>query len=231
MKIEKPMDKIRYALDQEKRLEVQLPIYTMDQRKYVDLLLSLYLQECGLDFLKDRLLYCLHEIAGNAHKANAKRLFFQLEDYDIRDPESYLRGMEEFKNTVSDEICRYNLLLKEQGYYVNFRFHLEGDRLRLEVVNSASLLSQEEERIQRKIEIAGQYHTITDAYPDAEDFTEGAGLGIVMIYVMIKAIGFRDFDFSVHSRRGETLSLLDLNLSSYAPQFPEDLRRYQAESL
>ncbi len=217
-----PMEKIRYALRSEKHLEIKLPIYGMEQRRYVDLLLSIYLEECGLEDLKDRLLYCMHEIAGNAHKANAKRLFFRLHDYDINDTDSYLRGMDHFKRVVSENLPHYNRILTDEGNFVGFRFHLKEGTLKLQVINSADLLPFEKERIGKKLEIAHRYSTLTDAYTVAEDFSEGAGLGIVMIHIMLRAIGFSNFSFSVDSERKTTVSTLLLDTLTCKPGFCVD---------
>jgi hypothetical protein len=217
---ETAMKKIRYALAHNKQLEVKLSVYGMPQRRYIDLLLSLYLEECGLIELKDRLLYCMHELAGNAHKANAKRLFFERSGFDIFDTAEYEEGMSRFKQTVSHDLSSYNRILTEQGYYVCFRFHLKGGTLALQVVNSARLLQTERERIASKIEIARCYTTLTDAYTVAEDFSEGAGLGIVMIHIMLKAIGFRNFSFSVDGDERKTISSLLLDVSTCRPVLP-----------
>jgi hypothetical protein len=214
------IDKIRYALDQEKPLEIALPVYGMEQRRYVDLLLSHYLEACGLELLKDRLLYCIHEVAGNAHKANVKRLFFELHNYDIHDYTHYSEGMDKFKQSVYAEIGHYNWLLETRGFSVRFRFHLKEGSLNLQVINSSRLLKVEQERIETKMEIARHYTNLADAYPSSEDFTEGAGLGIVMIHVMLRAIGFQNFTFSVYEQAKETVSSLVLDTTTCEPCFP-----------
>lgn len=215
-----PMEKIRYALEREKHLEVKLPVYGMEQRRYIDLLLAIYLEECGLGELKERLLYCMHEIAGNAHKANAKRLFFRLHDYDIHDADSYERGMAHFKQAVSENLPYYNRVLAEEGSFVGFRFHLKEGTLKLQVINSADILPFELERVRNKLEIAKRYSTLTDAYTVAEDFSEGAGLGIVMIHIMLRAIGFNTFSFTVEPEGRRTVSTLLLDTLTCEPSLP-----------
>ena len=212
------MEKIRYALEHGKRLEITLPAYTMEERKYLDFLLGLYLEACGLSVLHDRLLYCLHEIGGNAHKANLKRVF--LEEYE---------DMSLFKDLVSKNLGRYNRRLEQRGNWIRFRFHLKEDTFILQVINNEALLPEEAVRIREKLAIASRYQSLSDAYPAAEDFSEGAGLGIVMIHVILKGIGFSEFSYSVETKKNSTVSSLSLNVATCSPISPSNTSCVGAE--
>ncbi|HZK20617.1 MAG TPA: HDOD domain-containing protein, partial [Treponemataceae bacterium] len=99
------------------------------------------------------------------------------------------------------------------GYYVKTIFHVKNDLIRIETRNNAALTRFEFKRIHDKIARAHQYKNINDAFSQVLDETEGAGLGIVIMILMLEKINVSDENFIVLSENGETIVriLLPLN--------------------
>ena len=69
---------------------------------YIEEILGVYLDKFGQSELKDRIAYCMRELAVNAKKANTKRVYFSEKNLDINNPDDYVKGMESFKQETLD---------------------------------------------------------------------------------------------------------------------------------
>ncbi len=205
-------DTVEFAIKNSKVLSLTTFSYFVKERRCIDKILSMYLSEIGADELQNKLSYCIHELAGNAHKANTKRVYFKKMGLDINDPEDYLKGMKSFKDSVISNMEQYHNDLKEHGLFLKFYFRKKDSVLKLAIRNNVSLTPQETEKINDKLAAAAVSTNLAATYPEVEDFTEGAGLGIVMIYHMLRNMGFKDPGFKIYSQGNQTVSALELNL-------------------
>jgi hypothetical protein len=203
-------DRVHEAIAQSKTLTVKTITYLPHERAYVDKILGAFLDVAGMTSLKNNLSYCIHELAGNAKKANTKRLYFQEKKLDINSAPDYDAGMRGFKQDTTDRIDEYLEKLKEAGLYVKFQFRKIRNGVRVSVRNNAELTPAEERRIREKIAIAGRYACFAEAFTNTADVTEGAGLGLVMMIFMLKSLGFGPDAFAFHVAGGETVAVLTL---------------------
>ena len=204
---------VEFAIEKRKVLTVTSYGYLAEERAYIDKVLNRYLAEVGIPKLIGNLGYCIHELAGNAHKANLKRMYFDDRGLDICDPDDYVRGMQVFKDDVLDRPETYFARQRSEGYYVKFHFQVSSDTLKIVIRNNAELTREEKKKIREKFKIARRAKNLADAYGSAEDYSEGAGLGIVMLHVMLKNMGFSDGSLRVYVKDGETVAFLSLDVS------------------
>lgn len=209
----KNMDTIEYAIKRKKVLTVKMYSYLGRERAYIDSVLERYLQEVGLNRLFNNVSYCIHEIAGNAHKANLKRHYFDQNNLNIENPNHYKNGMKHFKREVLRKPEDYTMLLKEFGYYIKFHFQIDGSYFKVVVRNNVPLTFQEKRKIDQKFEVAKDATNLADVYAVSEDYTEGAGLGIVMLLIILKNLGFSATPFHIYSKDGETFAFLNLDIT------------------
>lgn len=207
---------IDYAIQRNKVLTVTSYSYLGEEREYIDTVLKRYLSEVGMNALMNNISYCIHEVAGNAHKANLKRLYFDLKKLDIDDPDDYKRGMQTFKKEALQHPEKYARQHKENGYYIKFHFQIEDPYFKVVIRNNVCLNSQEEKRINKKIEIARHAENLADVYAVSEDYTEGAGLGIVMLHVILRNLGFDGIPFRIYTKGNETIAFLSLRIENAA---------------
>lgn len=203
-------DSVNDAIGHRRTLTVKTVTYLPRERAHIDTILGAFLQASGMRPLRNKLSYCVHELAGNAKKANTKRLYFKDKGLDIDDPVDYARGMAGFKREMVDRIDYYQGMLKEAGMYVKFQFRASESGVSISVRNNSELTAFEKSRVDQKLAIAERYACLADAYAMTEDGAEGAGLGIVMMMFMLKNLGFGTNSFAMNSEHGETVATLAL---------------------
>jgi hypothetical protein len=203
-------DKVRDAIASSQTLTVKTVTYLARERAHIDTILGAFLDAAGMRPLKNKLSYCIHELAGNAKKANTKRLFFQERNLDIRKDADYAAGMAEFKREMVGQMEHYDEKLRSENLTVRFQFRKIRNGVRISVRNNTELAAAEQKRIAEKQAIAEQYTCLADAYSATEDGSEGAGLGIVMMLFMLKNLGVGTDAFRIEAAHGETIATLTL---------------------
>ena len=213
----------RLEIDKEKiRVSVglQLPIeitsYTLPRNTEVFIrnVMEMFLEECHQDHLKEYLNFCLSELLTNAKKANTKRVYFQEKGLDINDPEDYKKGMENFKMDTLTNIDHYLELQRKAGLYIKLSLRILGDKIYIEIKNNAKLTVFEKERIQQKLDSVQQYKEMDEVFKNVLDQSEGAGLGIIIIILMLQKVGLSKDNYQVISDEDETITRMILPCNS-----------------
>jgi hypothetical protein len=203
-------ESVREAIENSRTLTVKTVTYLAPERVHIDGILGAFLDAAGMRPLKNKLSYCIHELAGNAKKANTKRLYFQERNLDIRKEADYAAGMAGFKSAMLDRVDFYHDQLRAKNLYVKFQFRKVRNGVRICVRNNTELTPEELRRVREKQAIAERYTCLADAYSTTEDGAEGAGLGIVMMLFMLKNLGIGTDAFDVRAIGGETVATLSL---------------------
>lgn len=221
--------------------------YTLphDIEVYMEEVLDVFLAELGQKKLKDYLVYCLRELAVNAKKANTKRVYFESRGLEINDAEQYEEGMKTFKQDTMDNISWYLQKQKEKGYYVKIIFQAKGATIVLEVRNNVEITKKEYVRIHDKLARSRKYTSLEEALSQVLDPSEGAGLGLVILVLMLKKIGLDEECFDLWAESGETVARITVPVASTKieslslltdeivksitslPQFPENIVNIQ----
>ena len=204
-----------------KAVEAQIPLsittYTLphEMELYMAEVLAAFLKELGQSFMTEYLVYCMNELVTNAKKANTKRVYFKEKCLDINNPDDYALGMKTFKKDTLSNSKYWLALQKKAGYYIKTVFQVKNSKIRLEIKNNSVLTQFEFMRIHDKIERSKEYQSIEDPFSKLLDDTEGAGLGIIIMILMLRKIGLSDDNFVVFSENGETITriILPLNIS------------------
>lgn len=208
---------------------------------YIAEVLSAFLKELNQEHMIEYLVYCLNELTTNAKKANTKRIYFKEKNLDITNLKDYEEGMKTFKTDTLENIKHYLELQKKEGYYIKVLFQSKIDKIKIEVRNNTELTFFEYKRIHDKIARAQKYSSIDEAFSQILDETEGAGLGLIIMILMLHKLELTDDNFQIFSENGETIAriILPINgetqkdilqLSSELvtmidtlPQFPENI--------
>lgn len=208
---------------------------------YMAEVLSVFLKELNQESMAEYLVYCLSELTTNAKKANTKRVYFKEKGFDINSAEDYAEGMKSFKSDTLENIKHYLQLQKNEGYYIKLILQNTKNKIKVEIHNNAELTLFEYKRIHDKIARAQKYSSVDEAFSQVLDDSEGAGLGLIIMILMLQKIGLTDDNFQVLSENGETITRIILpinaemqqNVSQLAselvnmidalPQFPEKI--------
>ncbi|MDL2229656.1 HDOD domain-containing protein [Treponema sp. OttesenSCG-928-L16] len=208
---------------------------------YIEQVLEVFLKNVGQEKLKDYIVYCVQELAVNAKKANTKRVYFIERGLDLNSPEDYKLGMSTFKEDTLNNIAHYLQMQKEKGLYIKLILQIKKNIIHIEVRNNVAVTKTELIRIHDKLARSRQYNNLEDALSQVLDDSEGAGLGLVILVLMLKKIGLDEDCFDILSSDKETIARIIIpldqtrveNLSLLAntivnnvnslPQFPENI--------
>ncbi|MDR2551850.1 MAG: HDOD domain-containing protein [Treponema sp.] len=212
---------------------------------YVEQVLTIFLRQVDQEKLKDYVTYCVQELAVNAKKANTKRVYFTERGLDLANMEDYQTGMTTFKEDTLGNIGHYLQLQKDRGLYIKLIFQVKKNIVYIEIRNNIAITKIELVRIHDKLARSRQYHNLEDALSQVLDDSEGAGLGLVILVLMLKKMGLDEDSFDIIGTETETIAriiiplektrlenLADLsetiveNVNSL-PQFPENIMLVQ----
>jgi putative nucleotidyltransferase with HDIG domain len=198
-----------------KALPLTFKTYTLPHETeiYLDKVLASFLAELGQEKLKEPLSYCLRELAVNAKKANTKRVYFMEKGLDLNSDKDYETGMKTFKQETFDNIQYYLQKQKELGMYIKVVFQTRGATLTIMVRNNVEITRKEQIRVFDRLARSRAFSSLEEAFSTVLDSTEGAGLGIVILVLMMKKIGLTEECFAIDSQDGETVASITIPFS------------------
>jgi putative nucleotidyltransferase with HDIG domain len=212
---------------------------------YIDRVITVFLKQVDRENFRNYIVYCVQELAVNAKKANTKRIYFMERGLDLNDPEDYKIGMANFMDDTLNNLGHYLQLQKEKGFYIKLVLQIKNNSITIEVRNNATITVTELSRIREKLNRARQYDNLKEVLGRVLDDVEGAGLGLVILVLMLKKIGLNEDSFSITSNEKETIARVRIpmdrafvnnmaelsativeNVNSL-PQFPENILMLQ----
>lgn len=212
-------NKIKKAIENEVPLLITTFTLPHDMELYINEVVSCFLRELNQEYIIQYVLYCVGEMTSNAKKANTKRVYFEEKKLDINNEYQYNKGMQTFKQETLDDINHYLLLQKEKGLYIKVLLQKRKNKMKIEVKNNSPLTVIEYKRIHDKITRAGKYNSVEEVFSQILDSSEGAGLGIVIMILMLKKIGLSEENFKFYTENGETITKIIIDLdASYQNQ-------------
>jgi putative nucleotidyltransferase with HDIG domain len=212
---------------------------------YLEQVLTVFLRLADQENLRDYLVYCVQELAVNAKKANTKRVYFTERGLDLSKPEDYKEGMQAFKQATLSNIAHYLQLQKERGLYIKIVFQIKQNTIHIEIRNNVVVTKTELIRIHDKLARSRQFDSLEDALAQVLDDSEGAGLGLVILVLMMKKIGLDEDCFDIIASDKETIARITIPLDKTRletlsalsqtvvegvkslPQFPENILSVQ----
>ncbi|MCL1928627.1 MAG: hypothetical protein FWG07_07540 [Treponema sp.] len=210
-------DKVTQAI--KKEVPLVMTTYTLPKKteQYIEQVIGTFLDHAKQSRLKDNLIYCIQELAVNAKKANTKRVYFIEQGLDLNDVNDYKQGMSTFKSDTLNNINYYLDLQRRHELYIRLILHLKDNSITIEVRNNATINDVEHERIQKQLVNARKYEDMEEAImqmlsdPEGNmvqmvDDSEGAGLGLVMLVIMLKKLGLGVNAFDILKDGDETIA-------------------------
>ena len=234
------VDMVRNAI--KSGVPLVLTTYTFPRKveAYVDDVIRVFLQELNQQQMTETLSFCMKELANNGKKANTKRVYFEEKKLDLGNPEDYKQGMQAFKTETLTNQKFWLELQKNRGLFIKITLQAANNKIKLEVRNKCELNVNEYKRIHDKITRATMFDSLEEGMAAMLDESEGAGLGLTMMVLMLKKIGLTEENYQVISENGETITRLILpfseksmedfatlskkfvNLIEGLPEFPEN---------
>ncbi len=194
-------------------------------------------------FILNSMITIIRELVENAEKANAKRVFFRKRGKNIHDAHDYAEIMREYEGKIKEMVRNIEADLEQSGFIVSVIFRFENGNLVIEVGNNIELLEDEKRRILTRMKMGEKSSHFLDIYGKIQDSSEGGGVGIVLVFFMLKNIGVapsalqlvaRDNFTSMQLRLPESFKPVEitteikrriLNDVKGIPTFPETIER------
>ena len=171
---------------------------------------STFLQLLHREDIVDCITYCLKELTTNAKKANTKRIYFTEKKLNLFKQADYEEGMKNFKEDTLNDQAHYLQLQKEARLYVKVTLYASESMIVIKVQNNSQMTRTEFKRMFDKVARAKQFTSLNDAMTQILDSSEGAGLGIVIMMLMLKKIGLGQDAFEFTSENGVTESRIEI---------------------
>lgn len=172
---------------------------------------------CGRTDLIGPAYACMRELVQNAAKANLKRVVFEEQGLNPHDEEQYLSGLDAFrKSLASRRIQHYRPILHERDVPFFVRIKWDQRVLLLQVDNHYSMLPVEESRIREKFMHSRGMDNLYEFFMTYGDSTEGAGMGIAMVQILLRQANMDIHNFTIFSdgARNRTTARIIMPLSA-----------------
>lgn len=240
------IQKVRAAARAHKPISIKSYTLPPQTEMQIEEVLGAFLKELNRDVLKDSLAYCLRELTTNAKKANTKRVYFEEKELDLSCDEDYRQGMLTFKQETLDNIGYWLEKQEAAGLYVRVSFQIQGRELHIRVANNTRITRKEQIRIYDRIARSRAFRSLEEAMTAVLDDSEGAGLGIVILVLMLKKLGLDEEAFDIDVENNETVARLVIPMDETKkdhlthmsqeltthiqslPQFPESIMQLRA---
>lgn len=195
-----------------KPLTVSVNLMTKKNIEIVERLLEIFLSVNGMKDSFSYMSYCIRELAGNAERANVKRLYFKRKKLDIKKESDYRKGMEKFKTEALSDFSfiqeEYGEELLRENLSVKIRFSISNGNLCFEIMNGCEMMFDEYKRIHDRITRSCMY----TSFENALEQSESAGLGLIIVMLMLKKLGGNDESLLVDTSDKGTIFRMKLRV-------------------
>ncbi|OHD53421.1 MAG: hypothetical protein A2014_04030 [Spirochaetes bacterium GWF1_49_6] len=148
--------------------------------------------------LEEMIYSSLKELIINGVKANLKHFLFKAKNINDTDEEHGI-GFDDLKRLLDEnELERFKEVAAMEGLSVRVTVIHSQERLMFLIENNTPMTRYERRRVREKFDSALQYDNIFEYYLGNADDTEGSGLGITMIVLMLKGVGIDPHAFSIN---------------------------------
>ena len=202
---------IRTTVENGKILSLKTHRINRAVEEYILEAVNIVLGSAEKTYLVPTLYTVVKELAINACKANQKRIFFEEKNLDINNPKDYDFGIQEYKSKMTEEFSDlYGRKAKEKGYFCLISFHFTDSGLTVEVVNNSLITKEEEKSLREKLDKGMGYDDLAQFFMENADSTEGAGLGLALVLMMLKGEGIDPQFFRIFTGEEKTIARLEI---------------------
>jgi hypothetical protein len=209
------LEKIRKTIRERDKISITSSKINSKLEIYVNQVIRLILQKHDKERYMDMIYTILKELAINAVKANQKRIFFEECNLDITNEKQYEEGMIKFKASFSETMAEeFGKKCQVRGVFCRMNFHYDDTGMSVEVENNTPVIKAEEIRMREKMKKSMNYNDIAEFYMDNVDNTEGAGLGIALIIILLKNEDIDPNLFRIITKPDKTVARIEVPFTS-----------------
>lgn len=205
------LDQIKLIVENNKKLSLRTHTISKAVEEQIKEAIKLILEKVESPSLLPTLYTITKELTINACKANQKRVFFEDKKFDLEDLTEYKKGVREYRESFSDAMSNeLGAKAKSMGYYCLIHFSYNDESILVEVINNTPIAYQEERAIRERLGKGMSYDDIAQFYMDNADNTEGAGLGLALILILLKGEGIDPNHFRIVLGEDLTIARLEI---------------------
>jgi hypothetical protein len=197
-----------------KKLVMTTHSFLIPVQMEIEKVLHRLMQKLSKGYLAEHLAYGVRELGVNAKRANTKRIYFAERGLNIKNSTDYQLGMQEFKHDILTRHNYYIGRLREENRYIRVEAYVRRGSCYIGVINNSRMLSWERMKIKQKLKMARTYDSLDEVYSEVMDDSEGAGLGIVVLLLMLRRAGISEDHFKVFVREEKTIARIEIPLGS-----------------
>lgn len=217
---------IEIAVNDRRRISVITWSVNTDIEQQLDQIINTILSTHGDPELKAPVYTCIKELAINGTKANQKRIFFEQQNLNIDNPDEYIRGLDLYKQSLSEhKAIELGKIARERGLYVKISFDYDETGMCVRVRNNTPINPDEESRLRQKLAKVVGYDDIVQFYMEQADETEGAGMGLALIIMLLKGAGIDPHYFRIGQTGDATMAVLEV---PFTEEFVSIRKKYLA---
>ncbi len=224
-----------------KNIIFQLYALNAENEKKISDILLMILEQINKVELKNLILTILRELIINGLRANYKRIHFLKEDLDINKEGDYAKGIRNFKENLTKNPADFVQASIQNKLFVQVSLAYKDEAIIISVINNAVISPSELTRVKNQVKEAETLNDLSEAVEKLMDFSEGAGLGIPMIILMLKNAGGTPKAFNIAANQeltkvqvsvpkyGERITIGEewtkkiLDQVQHIPSFPENV--------
>jgi len=204
-------DTITRYIAENDRIAIKSSKLSADVEKYLLKTIEEILKKHGKTNFLEMVYTITKELATNGIKANQKRVFFEDEGLNITNEQDYAKGIALYKQHFSEKMAdEYGLRCLARNIYIQANLVYNETGLYIEVVNNTPVLPTEETRLREKMKTSAKYNDIAEFYMENMDNTEGAGLGIALIMIMLKSEHIDPHLFRIITEADKTIARVEI---------------------
>lgn len=208
---------VKDAIQYHKRIKVIAYSMTANIEHKIKKIIYLILSEHGYIELLNPIYTMTMELFTNAVRANYKNIFF--EGYvgdDSTKIIDYQMALQLFKlEIIRQDGNNMERLAREKSLSTEIIFRSYDDMLYISVMNNVGMTSRELKNVYRKLDEAKQCRSLTEYFlkNQHDPNKEGAGLGLVLVSMILKSLGVDQSNLSIKSHESSTISSLTIPLN------------------
>ncbi|MFC1671163.1 hypothetical protein ACFL20_12300 [Spirochaetota bacterium] len=143
----------------------------------------------------------IKELIINGIKANIKHIIFKEYNVDANNEKSMIEGLKVLKKLMTEKnFHELEKKARENDLKVKIDFLHDKERVIAIVENNSEMSKYEDKRIREKFKKALNYESIADYYMDGVDDSEGSGIGITMVVLLLKGSNIDPHSFTIDTK-------------------------------
>lgn len=209
-------EKIRKAVRENKKIKIQAYSVSRDIEDKTHESLKSILEKHGRSDILPAVYTCVKELMVNAIKANFKNIYFENYKGGSNKEIDYDMFLKMFKSELSrNEAKNFARLARMKDVSAEILLHISDGHLMVRVKNPVRMTEIEKERVSKKIEDSKKYNDISEYFLNEQDdpHQEGAGLGLILIALILKNMGINEDGFSIKSHPDHTEAVIQIPIS------------------